>query len=216
MRIMVVDDHVMVRDGISSLLESAGNTIVAQCGDGETAIQQAVDLQPDVVLMDINMPGLNGMAALNEIKSQAPQIKVVMLTISEEEQRLVQAIQHGADGYMLKSASGDELLGSLKALEDGDLALTSSMATRVIHGLILNQSQSGPCLQSLTEREIEILKLVAEGHPNRVIGENINVSENTVKYHIKKILQKLNAHNRTEAVSIGMRLGLIKRDGADN
>ena len=214
MRILVVDDHSLVRDGITSMLEAAGYTVVGQCGDGESAGSDALRLHPDVVLMDIAMPKMNGIDALRLIREAAPDIKVVILTISEDENTLIDAIQLGASGYMLKSSSGDEFLGCLKSLEYGELALNRSTATHLIQSLMEVKNGFKDERSPLTERECEILQLVADGYSNKVIGQRLSVSENTVKYHIKKILQKLNAQNRTEAVAYAMRLGLLDKDPA--
>jgi DNA-binding NarL/FixJ family response regulator len=214
MRILVVDDHSLVRDGITSMLEAAGYKVVGQSGDGESAVSEALRLLPDVVLLDIAMPKMNGIEALRMIREAAPQIKVVMLTISEDENYLIDAIQLGASGYMLKSSSGEEFLGCLKSLEDGDLALNRSTATHLIQSLMEVKSSNRDQEARLTNREREILQLVAEGFSNKVIGQRLSVSENTVKYHIKKILQKLNAQNRTEAVAYALRSGLLKKEAA--
>jgi DNA-binding NarL/FixJ family response regulator len=212
MRILVVDDHSLVRDGISSMLESAGHTVVGQCGDGKRAVADTLRLRPEVVLLDIAMPEMNGIEALRQIRDVAPQVKVVMLTISEDENSLVDAIQLGASGYMLKSSSGDEFLRCLASLEDGNLALNRTTATHLIQSLMeVNRGcQDRPA--DLTDRECEILMLVAEGHSNKVIGQQLSVSENTVKYHVKKILQKLNVQNRTEAVASALRLGMLEQE----
>jgi DNA-binding NarL/FixJ family response regulator len=210
MRILVVDDHALVRDGLISLLESAGHYVVGDCGDGQSAVEQAIKLQPDVVLLDICMPKMDGVQTLKAIKTNAPNIKVVMLTISEDEEFVLQAIRSGADGYMIKSASGDEFLNCLRALEMGDLALSRSLATLVIQGLMLGQTEEED--SELTDREIEILQYVANGYSNKVIGKFLTVSENTIKYHLKKILQKLNARNRAEAVARAISLDLISRE----
>jgi len=214
MRILVVDDHSLVRDGITSMLEAAGYTVVGQSGDGESAVSDALRHHPDVVLMDIAMPKMSGIEALRLIREAAPDIKVVILTISEDENTLIDAIQLGASGYMLKSSSGDEFLRCLKSLEDGELALNRSTATHLIQSLMEVRSGVKDQRPTLTERECEILQLVADGYSNKVIGQRLSVSENTVKYHIKKILQKLNAQNRTEAVAYAMRLGLLDKDPA--
>ena len=214
MRILVVDDHSLVRDGITSMLEAAGYTVVGQSGDGESAVSDALRHHPDVVLMDIAMPKMSGIEALRLIREAAPDIKVVILTISEDENTLIDAIQLGASGYMLKSSSGDEFLRCLKSLEDGELALNRSTATHLIQSLMEVRSGVKNQRPPLTERECEILQLVADGYSNKVIGQRLSVSENTVKYHIKKILQKLNAQNRTEAVAYAMRSGLLDKDPA--
>ena len=214
MRILVVDDHSLVRDGLTSMLEAAGHTVVGHSGDGESAVSDALRLRPEVVLLDIALPKMNGIEALRVIRESAPQIKVVMLTISEDENYLLDAIQLGASGYMLKSSSRDEFLGCLKSLEQGDLALNRSTATHLIQSLMEFNDGSRERPTCLTDRECEILQLVAAGHSNKVIGQQLSVSENTVKYHIKKVLQKLNAQNRTEAVANAMLMGLIDKESA--
>jgi len=212
MRILVVDDHSLVRDGITSMLEAAGYTVVGQCGDGESAVSEAVRLQPDMVLMDIAMPKMNGIEALRLIREAAPDIKVVILTISEDENSLMDAFKFGASGYILKSSSGDEFLNFMTSLEDGELALNRSTATHLIQSLMQVKNGYRDRRPHLTDREREILALVADGCSNKVIGQRLSVSENTVKYHLKKILQKMNAQNRTEAVAYAMRLGLLDKE----
>lgn len=209
MRILIVDDHNLVRDGIKSLLESAGHFVIGECGNGEDGVLEAMRLQPDVVLMDISMPGMNGLDALSLIKNQAPHIQVVMLTVSEDLNTLQEAMQKGASGYMLKSTRSEEFLENLQSIERGELALNRSSASQLIYSLMKSECDCEKKEQNLTDRECEILCLVAAGYSNKDIGQKLSVSENTIKYHIKKILNKLNVHNRTEAVAYAMQTKVI-------
>jgi DNA-binding NarL/FixJ family response regulator len=210
-RVLIVDDHSLVLDGISSLLEAAGYDVVGQASDGKAALALALQLRPDIVLLDINMPGMGGIEVLRLIKEVAPDMKVAMLTASEREEDLLAALQAGASGYILKSAKADELLTSLVALEKGEMALGPQMASLAVKGLVkvVEQQDAASETVSLTARETEILKLVSEGLSNRAIGRRLEISENTIKYHLKKILQKLGAQNRTEAVAYALRFGLL-------
>ena len=213
MRIMVVDDHPLFRDGLISLLEASGHVVVGQAGDGNEAVAEALRLQPDVVLMDIAMPQFDGMDALRKIKAEAPQIKVVMLTASEDDASLIIAIRSGAQGYLLKTLSAEEILTSLERLTRDELAISNQDINRIVEGLIglVNQPADNP-KDILTVREVELLQLVADGLSNKSIAQQLSVSENTVKYHIRQILMKLDAQNRTEATILAMRAGLIQPD----
>jgi len=211
MRILVADDHSLFLDGMTSLLEAAGHVVVGQVHNGAEAINETIRLKPDLVLLDISMPGMDGLQALKEIMVCLPEIRVVMLTISDDDNSLIQAIQLGASGYMLKSQSADMLLKSLKALEAGELAISRQASSRLIRGLV-NQNTGLAKSETLTNREAELLEMLAAGKVNKIIAQELAISENTVKYHIKKILQKLNVQNRTEAVSYAIRNGLIKQD----
>lgn len=205
MRILLADDHSLFRDGLASLLEAAGFEVVGQVGDGASAVDAALRLRPDAVLMDINMPVLGGLEALRRLRAEWPAAQVVMLTVSEEQADLVEAIQAGARGYLLKHLKADEFLDMLHGLERGEAAMSRQTTARLLAGL--SQASSNP-VGSLTEREVELLRLLAEGLSNKIIAQKLSVSENTVKYHLKNILQKLGLHNRTEAATVAIRLGL--------
>jgi DNA-binding NarL/FixJ family response regulator len=208
MRILVADDHSLFRDGLVSLLEAAGMDVVGQVGDGETAIEAALRLRPDVVLMDLNMPGIGGLEALRRLRAEWPAVQVVMLTVSEEQADLVAAVQAGARGYLLKHLKADEVLDMLHGLERGEAAMSRLTTARLLSGVSqLSHSGAGA---NLTEREEELLRLLAEGLSNKSIAQKLSLSENTVKYHLKNILQKLGVHNRTEAATQAIRLGLAK------
>lgn len=213
MRILVVDDHPLFLDGIVSLLEASGHVVVGQVGGGNEAVAAALHLEPDVVLMDIAMPQFDGMDALRRIKAEAPQIKVVMLTASEDDASLITAIRSGAQGYLLKSLSAEEVLASLDRLTRGELAISNQDVNRMVEGLIglVNQPTDHPN-DILTNREIELLQLVADGLSNKRIAQHLSVSENTVKYHIRQILLKLDAQNRTEAAILAIQAGLIQTE----
>jgi DNA-binding NarL/FixJ family response regulator len=212
MRVLVADDHSLFRDGIVSLLEAAGFDVVGQAGDGRAAVEMALRLRPDLVLMDITMPQMTGLEALRLIKAELQETQVVMLTVSDDNADLFEAVKAGAQGYLLKNLNASEFLEMLAGLEHGEAALTRKTAARLIEGFAdLSRPRSEP-LDSLTQREIEILHLVAEGLSNKAIAQALFVSENTVKYHMKNILQKLGAQNRTEAATYALRAGLLKSD----
>lgn len=209
MRVLVADDHSLFRDGIASLIEAAGFTVVGQVGDGQAAVEAALRLRPDLVLLDISMPQMSGLEALRQIKAQAPEIQVVILTVSDDDASLLQAVQSGARGYLLKNLNAEEFLDMLAGLQRGEAALTRQMTARLLNGLARpSQQQPGPT-ERLTPREIELLRLVAEGLPNKAIAQRLSVSENTVKYHMKNILQKLGVRNRAEAIAHALRAGLL-------
>jgi two-component system nitrate/nitrite response regulator NarL len=207
MRIFVVDDHSLFRDGVISLLEADGHQVVGQAGDGQSAVERIPELEPDLVLMDINMPGMDGVEALRLLKAEKPDIKVIMLTVSEDEDNLVAAIRAGADGYLLKHLNARDFLEMVNGLERGEAAITRSMTTRLLK--LITTVESGEPKPVLSERELEILRMVADGKSNHAIAEQLSISENTVKYHLKNILQKLGVSNRTEAAMRAMQQGLL-------
>jgi DNA-binding NarL/FixJ family response regulator len=212
MRVLVADDHSLFRDGITSLLEAAGFDVVGQVGDGHAAVDQARLLRPDLVLLDIAMPEMNGLEALRLIKAELPETHVVMLTVSDRDEHLFAAIKAGARGYLLKSLDADEFLEMLEGLERGEAAITRKTAARLFDGYADLSHKSVEPLDSLTAREKEILLLVAEGESNKAIAQALFVSESTIKYHMKNILQKLGVQNRTEAATYALRSGLVQPD----
>ncbi len=212
MRILVADDHSLFRDGIVSLLEAAGHSVVGQVGDGQAAVRAAAELEPDVVLLDLGMPKGGGLEALAGIKAHRPATKVVILTVSAEDEDLYGAIRAGADGYLLKSLTSADLIDMLTGLERGEAAITRATAGRLMQGFA-GAGAAEPALARLTDRELSILRLVAEGRSNKSIGQNLSISENTVKYYMKNVLQKLGARNRAEATSIAIRTGLLGDPG---
>ncbi len=214
MRVLVADDHSLFRDGITSLLQAAGLEVVGQASDGRTAIDAAMRLRPDLVLMDITMPNMSGLEALREIKQRVPGVRVVMLTVSEDDADLLEAIRSGAEGYLSKSLDGNKFVDMLDALQHGRAAMTRKTTAQLLRGLADPPPPPSPN-PSLTRREIELLRLVAEGNSNKHIAQSLSVSENTVKYHMRNIMHKLGAQNRTEAVTQATRSGLLDLSGAD-
>ena len=209
MRVLIVDDHSLFRDGISSLLEAAGFVVVGQSGDGRAAVKQVEQLQPDLVLLDIHMPVMNGLEALKQIKFIAPATRVVMLTVSEDENDLLNAIQNGAEGYLLKHLSAPEFIEMLEGIKRGEAAISRKTTTFLLKRISHSGSPAAP-VEALSEREIEILRLLAAGLSNKQISENLTLSENTIKYHLKNILRKLKVQTRTEAVMKALQTKILE------
>jgi DNA-binding NarL/FixJ family response regulator len=211
MRVLVADDHSLFRDGLVSLLEAAGHEVVGQVGDGQAAVEAARRLDPELILLDVSMPNLDGLAALRQIKADRPQAQVVMLTVSDDD-TLFEALEAGAQGYLLKSLSADEFLEILEGVARGEAALTRKTATRLIDGLAKGKRRTEEPQHRLTPRELALLELVVSGMSNKAIAQEMSISENTVKYYMKSILQKLGARNRTEAATLALREGLISQE----
>ncbi|MEW5939482.1 MAG: response regulator transcription factor [Chloroflexota bacterium] len=207
MRVLVVDDHSLFRDGIVSLLEAGGYEVVGQGSNGLEAIDQALQLEPDLVLLDIHMPVMTGLTALKQIKAKRPNMNVVMLTVSEEDKDIIEAIRAGANGYLLKQINSTEFFQLLERLQRGEAAISPPVATRLFKHL--GPSEAKGRHVALSDREIEVLRLVADGKPNREIALALSVSDNTVKFHLKNILQKLNVANRAEAVMAATQMGIL-------
>jgi DNA-binding NarL/FixJ family response regulator len=216
MRVLVADDHALFRDGVVSLLEAAGYEVVAQVGDGELAVLRAIELQPELVLLDLSMPKMGGHEALRKLRRELPDSMLVILTVSDDDKDLAEAIRFGANGYLQKSLDSDEFLELLDGLQRGEVAMTRKTTARLIAGLAQPADEKPNPLLALTPREIELLGLVQEGLSNLGIAQRLSISENTVKYHLKNIFQKLGAQNRTEAVAHAFRAGVLhsSADGA--
>jgi DNA-binding NarL/FixJ family response regulator len=209
MRILVADDHSLFRDGIVSLLEAADYEVIAQVGDGRAAVDATRRWKPDLALLDISMPEMGGLEALEQIKAELPETRVIMLTVSDDDKNLFTAIEKGADGYLLKDLNAQEFLEMLRGIERGDAAITRRTAARLMNRFQKISQANEDEKELLTSREIEVLELVGRGLSNRAIAQELFISENTVKYHLRNILQKLGAQNRTEAVTYAMRKGLL-------
>lgn len=211
LRFLVVDDHALFRDGMVSLLKAAGMQVVGEATDGLMAVSEALRLKPDVVLMDIDMPVMNGIVATRQITESIPGIRVVMLTVSQEDQKLVEALRAGAKGYLLKSLNSDEFLKLLSGLERGEPPVPSSITARLMDYIAQQSNHSEARNDNLSEREIEVLGQIGMGLPNKIIAERLGVSENTVKYHIKNVLRKLSFNNRAEAAAYAVRHNLLPK-----
>lgn len=208
LRYLVVDDHALFRDGMISLLKAAGKNVVGEAVNGQEAVALVEKLRPDVVLMDIDMPVMNGIEATRHIALANPQTQVIMLTIAQEESKLFDALRAGAKGYLLKSLNTDEFIKLLNGIDRGEPPIPPSLTAKLIDYVAGNTRESVPVDASLTEREVELLRYLGQGLPNKAIAEALRVSENTVKYHIKNILQKLDLSNRSEAAAYAVRHNL--------
>jgi DNA-binding NarL/FixJ family response regulator len=217
-RTMIVDDHALFRRGLEMVLEGEPDIdLVGQASDGTEAVEKAAESLPDIVLMDIRMPRSNGIEACRAVKEAAPSAKIVILTISDEEEDLFEAIRSGASGYLLKDIPLDELAEAVRAVHDGQSLINPSMAGRLLNEfatLARRDAEEEPAKHApapkLTEREMEVLRLVARGMNNRDIAKELFISENTVKNHVRNILEKLQIHSRMEAVMIAVREKLIE------
>ena len=212
MRVLVVDDHSLFRDGLISLLRAADYNVIGEAGDGESAVREALRLRPELILMDINMPRMNGLDALRLIRSQLPETKVVILTVSEIGETLLAAIEAGANGYLLKNLDSHTFIASLHSLERGEAAITGEMVSQLMRQISQRSKQAPshepPARITLTDREREMLRFIAQGLSNREIAGKLFISENTVKYHIKNVLQKFGLKNRAEAAAYAIQQGI--------
>ena len=211
-RVVVADDHSLFRDGITSLLEAVGYEIVGQASNGAAALEAVRRYQPDLVLLDIAMPDMDGIETLGIIKAEYPDIQVVMLTVSDEDDDLFKAIQLGADGYLLKDLDSKEFVEMIEGLEVGEAAINRRMAARLMSGFQELSHKKSTAPDQLTEREIELLQWMIDGLSNKEIAGKMFISQNTMKYHIRNILQKLGVSNRTEAVATAIRQDLIRKN----
>jgi DNA-binding NarL/FixJ family response regulator len=213
-RVLLVDDHALFRDGLASLLaEQADFEVVGEAENGEEAVEKARDLEPDLVLMDIYMPGVDGLTATRRIKEELASVKIVILTISEEDQKLFEAVKSGAQGYLLKKMTAQQFLELLRGISRGEAPISHAMAAKILAEFARQaprDPQSVPGVQ-LTPREREVLELLTKGATNKEIGTALGISENTVKNRLKSILEKLHLENRVQAVVYALEMGLVKR-----
>ncbi|MDO8568084.1 MAG: response regulator transcription factor [Dehalococcoidales bacterium] len=210
-RILIVDDHAIMRDGIRALLSLHSDIeIVGEASEGKEAIEKAVELLPDVVVMDIAMPEMDGLEATRRILKKSPKTKVLVLTQHDNREYVLSAIKAGATGYVPKRALGSELVSAIRTVQKGDSFLYPSAAAALIEDY-LHQVDEEP-YDRLTDREREVLKLIAEGHTSREIAAMLFISLKTVLGHRTKIMEKLDIHNRTELIKYAMRKGLVSID----
>ncbi len=217
-RVLVADDHALFRRGLNMILESEGGIqVVAEAEDGVEAVDTARELAPDVVLMDVRMPRLSGIEAAIRIREAVPSAKILMLTVSDEEDDLYEAVKAGANGYLLKEISIEEVADAIRAVTQGQSLISPSMASKLLDEFNTLSKQAdektNPHAPRLTERELEVLQLVAQGLSNRRIADKLFISENTVKNHVRNMLEKLHVHSRMEAVLYAMREKLIDDPG---
>jgi len=197
-KIVIAEDHTILRAGLRALLSGQnGLEVIGEAGDGREAIRKVDTLQPDLLLIDLSMPKLNGIDAIREIKSQHPEIKIIVLTVHKSEEYIVAALQAGANGYMLKDASQNELLLAIDYVINGKTFLSPSISDKVVDAFLNTDKKDKPAavLDNLTAREREILKLVAEGNTNKKIAEHLCISLKTVEKHRSNLMQKLDLRN---------------------
>jgi len=211
--VLLVDDHTLFRKGLGALLAGQENLrVVGEAGDGLEALEKARELMPDLILMDIGMPGCDGVEATRRIKEEMPHIKVVMLTVSDSDEDLFEAIKSGAQGYLLKNLEPDDLFKMLDGISREEAPISGKMATKILEEFSLQaqrESLVAIARNGLTAREVEVLKMVAEGATNKEIASALFITENTVKNHLRNILSKLHLQNRIQAAVYAARKGLI-------
>ncbi|MBI5954426.1 MAG: response regulator transcription factor [Chloroflexi bacterium] len=216
MRVLLADDHRLLVEGLTNLLNAHGIEVLGAAGDGFEACAMARDLRPDLILMDLRMPNCDGLTATRLIKDRMPEIKIVMLTTSAEDQDLFEAVKGGACGYLLKSVGGDEFIEILRGLEDGFPPFSPGLADKILAEF---SRQSTPLAgvsgadedpSPLTVRQREVLSLVAQGYSYKEAGNSLGLSARTIKYHMREIVETLHLENRTQALAYAARIGLAR------
>ena len=209
MRILIADDHTLFRDGLRSLLNVAGHEVIGEAKNGREAIELAHKLAPDMVLMDVSMPEMDGITAATRLTAELPSVKVIILTASEDDAKLFDAIKAGAQGYLLKNLEAEDFFAMLDRAAQGEPALTSNLARKLLQEFAKPPQDEDP--DALTAREREVLELMVEGvTSNRKLAKNLGVSENTVKFHVRNILDKLRLHDRAQVVGYALRKKIIE------
>jgi two-component system NarL family response regulator len=216
-RLLLVDDHALFLQSLKVLLSTSGYEVVGTAKDGLEALQQARALHPDLILMDIDMPVCDGLAATRLIKAEMPESKIVMLTVSSSDDYLFEAIKSGASGYMLKSQSADRFLAMVRQVEQGGAPLPPELAARLLEEFARQARRSEapatqPAPTELTARQVEILTLVAQGLTYPQVGESLHLSEPTIRYHMGQIMERLHLENRAQVIAYAARHGLTKTD----
>jgi two-component system response regulator NreC len=214
-RILLADEHALVRAGIRALLEKQDDMeIVGEAADGQEALQKIVELQPDVVIMDIAMPGMGGVEATKRIKSQYPHVQVLALTMLEDERYFFEIIRAGASGFIIKGALPDELLVAVRAVAAGNIYLYPALAKSLLRDSVSHADMDGASLAAdgLTEREQKVLRLISEERTGKEIAKQLQISLRTVDRHRENLMAKLNLHSRTALVKYAIRKGLIEND----
>ncbi|HEY4686352.1 MAG TPA: response regulator transcription factor [Dehalococcoidia bacterium] len=214
MRILIVDDHALVRDGIASLLRAQGYDVVGEAENGLQAIEKARALAPDLVLMDIQMPHLGGLEATRLLKAEMADLRVVILTVSDGEQDLFDAIKSGASGYLLKDLEQEEFFDSLRAVERGEAVIPRRLAGHILDEFRALSTERNSTHLYLSEREREILRMVAAGKTRKEMALALHLSESAIKFHMRKILDKLHLQNRAQVVAWAVQHGLSPQETA--
>ncbi|MFQ5525635.1 MAG: response regulator [Thermoanaerobaculia bacterium] len=210
MRILIADDHALFRESLRSLLTARDLEVVGEASNGKEAVEKSWELKPDVVLMDLAMPEVDGLAATKHLAAELPDIKVVILTASDDDESLFEAIKAGAKGYLLKDLEADEFFSLLGAVGRGEPALTPSLARKLLDEFARPAGRKSDDPDALTDREQEVLELMVDGvTTNRRLAKQLGISENTVKFHVRNILDKLHLHNRAQVVAYALKHRLV-------
>jgi DNA-binding NarL/FixJ family response regulator len=209
-KILIVDDHPVVREGIGAMLKREPDfKIIGEASNGVEAVDRALELMPDIVLMDLRMPEMDGVEAIERIKAQRPDIKFIILTTYSDDEYIFKGIAAGARAYLLKDAPREELFKAIRAVSRGESLIQPVVASKVLDKLA-ELSRKTPAMDTLSDREIEVLQLMAKGVSNKDIADQLSITQSTVKTHITSIFQKLNVTTRTEAVTTALKKGIIK------
>jgi NarL family two-component system response regulator YdfI len=206
-RVLIADDHLVVREGLRAILEVAGDIeLVGEATDGAEAVRLAGELAPDVVLMDLRMPNVDGIKAIRQIKARYPDLEVVILTTYDDDQDIVQGLRAGARGYLLKDSGREALFDAIRAAARGESLLPSAVIEKIVAHLTAPRPVRA---EALSEREQEVLTFLAQGAANKEIAHHLHITERTVKAHVTSIFNKLGVNSRAEAVAVAMRNGLL-------
>ena len=219
LRVLIIDDHTLFREGLESLLNRRHIEVVASVGDGTEGIRLVTELQPDIVLLDMRMPDLNGLGVLHQLQEAHVTMPIAMLTTSTDERDLVESLRSGARGYLLKDMEPDSLVIALRDIVDGKTVVAPALSpvlAKVVQGNFPELDEGKSPFEHLTPRETEILCLLAEGQSNKVIARNLGISDGTVKLHVKAILRKLDIHYRVEAAVLAVEHGLKNSPVGEN
>jgi DNA-binding NarL/FixJ family response regulator len=206
--VLVADDHPVVRDGLVAILGTQPDfNVVGEASNGTDAVRLALELEPDVMLLDMEMPEMDGLEVLRRIRATRPDAKVIIFTVFDSDERILGAVQAGAQGYLLKGVPREEIFNAIRVVSGGGSLLQPVVASKLLRRLSGDRADEG--LDHLTEREMEVLRLMAQGRANKEIASSLDISERTVKFHVSSILSKLGATNRTEAVALAAQQGLV-------
>jgi len=209
-RILIAEDQSLFREGLKALLATeAGYTVVGEAEDGIEAIRMAVDLKPDVILMDLSMPKMNGTEALREIKRRQPKVGILVLTVADSERLIAESVRAGADGYAMKNINRDELVGAIRAVSDGKPYVCHGISTDLVERF-LSEGYEASSIDSLTRRERQVLKMIAEGFKNREIAAELSISIKTVENHRANLMRKLSLRSTAELTTYALEQGLVE------
>jgi len=219
LRVLLVDDHILFRKGVAAVLASHPDLeVVGEAGNGLEACERARTTVPDVILMDINMPEMTGLEAVKQIKQEMPHVRIIMLTVSDNDHDLFAAIKNGADGYLLKNLEPSQLFEMLECIRRGEAPVTGSLAAKILNEFRQPKSSShnADVRDGLSPRETQVLELIVQGATNKEIATALSIAEDTVKIHLRNILEKLHLHNRIQAAVYAVRQGLVPMSDKDN